>query len=98
MTNKTTVLLAMIAGFLGGVVSQHVGLVTAHAQNSPPQEVRAARFVIVDETGAPRGAFGLDKKGVPTMEGTDNKGQLYTFRWFIGGFIHKPKPSVIPAQ
>ncbi len=97
MNSKTMLVLAVIAGFLGGIVSQHIGLGIVHAQNSPPPEVRAQRFVIVDETGAPRGAFGLDKKGVPAIEGTDNKSRLYVFRWVIAGFIHKPKPSVIPA-
>jgi hypothetical protein len=37
--------------------------VTAYAQSpaTAPAEIRAQKFIVVDENGVPRGAFGMDK-------------------------------------
>ena len=79
MSTKTTIFLAIAAGFLGGIASQHISPPMVHAQAQPliPKEIRAESFVIVDENGIPRGAFGIDKKGFPTVEATDAKGHVY---------------------
>jgi hypothetical protein len=67
MGTKKTIALALAAGFIGGIVSQRIAppSIYAQAQTQIPNEIRAERFVIVDENGTPRGAFGIDKKGDP---------------------------------
>jgi hypothetical protein len=62
MSPKTTIALALAAGFLGGTLSQR--LVSVHAQDIP-QEVRARKFVMVDDQGVDRCAIGFykDEKG-----------------------------------
>jgi hypothetical protein len=96
MCTKVTLTLAVVAGFLGGIVSQHIALTPVFAQASTPatKEIRAEKFVIVDENGLPRGAFGIDKKhGWPTVEITDAKGHPYGAR-----FLRNDKPTVVPQQ
>jgi len=99
MNTKTTISLAIAAGFLGGIASQSISPIMAHAQAQPPipKEIRAESFVIVDENGLPRGAFGIDKKGFPMVEATDAKGHVYWIRWGES-FFGKGKPSLAPLQ
>jgi hypothetical protein len=99
MSTKATIAIALTAGFVGGFVGQHVVPKSVHAQGSAsiPAEIRAERFVIVDEKGTPRGAFGIDEKGYPLVEATDAKGQLFFIRWGFPLF-GKGRPKVIPAQ
>jgi hypothetical protein len=76
MSPKTTITLALAAGFLGGTLSQH--LVSVQAQDIP-QELRAHKFVLVDDQGVSRGAFGFpvanDLGGYPVIELLNQKGQ-----------------------
>jgi len=77
---KATVVLAFVAGLTGGTVSQRLLGTPVRAQAPAPEakEIRAERFVLVDENGTPRGAFGIDAKyGLPTLEWTDPKGHLW---------------------
>jgi hypothetical protein len=98
MSTKTTIAVAVIAGFVGGIVSQRIAPIAVHAQAPTPvqKEIRAESFVIVDENRIPRGAFGIDGKGEPHLEATDAKGHLYWIRW--GESFGKGKSSVIPQQ
>ena len=59
MSNKFTVLLAATAGFAGGFLSRYTSPSSVYAQApTVQQEVRAQKFVLVDERGALRGASG----------------------------------------
>jgi hypothetical protein len=80
MSNKFTVLLAVVAGCAGGIVSRYASPSAVHAQAPAlQQEVRAQKFVLVDKSGAPRGAFGIETDGTVQIEITDNKGQPYLY-------------------
>lgn len=93
--------MALAAGFIGGIVSQHIipASVYAQAQTRIPKEVRAESFVIVDENGSPRGAFGIDKKhGWPTVEITNKNGRPFLARFDEEANFHKAKPELVPPQ
>jgi hypothetical protein len=101
MSTRTTLILAIAAGFFGGIVSQHIALtpVFAQAQTPATHEIRAERFVVVDENGLPRGAFGIDSKsGWPEIEAKGEKGRLIRARWYGAGWFGKGKPSVVPER
>ena len=68
MSNKVIVAIALVAGFIGGVIS-HVPM-SVHAQTPPPAstEIRAEKFVLVDENGTPRGVFGFRSDGSPDIQ------------------------------
>ena len=44
-----------------------------------PQEIRAHKFVLVDEAGVSRGVFGFDKYHRPNIELMDPKGNTWGF-------------------
>jgi hypothetical protein len=103
MSAQTTVILALAAGFIGGIVSQHLALPSVFAQAPTPaaKEIRAEKFVIVDENGLPRGAFGINPKdGWPIIEFTGEKEQLRRVTWYAAGagWSGKGKPAVVPPQ
>jgi hypothetical protein len=100
MNTKATVALAFAAGLTGGIVSQRIINTPVYAQELTPatKEIRAEKFVLVDDNGLPRGAFGIGTKdGWPTLEVIDKKGHLWRARLddpsFGGG-----KPSVVPPK
>jgi hypothetical protein len=68
MSNKTTIALALLAGFIGGMISHVPTLVYAQTTPSAPPEIRAQKFVLVDENGTPRGVFGFQSDGVPELQ------------------------------
>ena len=80
--------------------------VLAQAQTPIPREIRAESFVIVDENGKPRGAFGIGSNSeLPSIEITDTKGYPYIVRFWgppTKGFWpvqdKNAKPSLVPAQ
>ena len=80
MSTKLTVVIALVAGFIGGTISHIVEPTPVRAQEQVPipQEIRAHKFVLVDDSGVDRGVFGfaLTKKGdsYPTIELMDTKG------------------------
>src|SRR5580692_4094736 len=102
MSTRTTLILSVTAGFLGGIVSQHLALTPVFAQPPTPaaKEIRAEKFVIVDEHGLPRGAFGINPKdGWPTIEFIGEKEQLRRVSWITGeGWTGKGKSSVVPPH
>jgi hypothetical protein len=64
-----------------------------------PSEIRAEKFVIVDEDGLPRGAFGFSAKGRwPTLEVTDKKGRAWQVALHETSFFGNAKPSVVPPK
>jgi hypothetical protein len=83
MNTRATVVLAFAAGLTGGIVSQRIINTPIYAQVPTPttREIRAEKFVLVDDNGLPRGAFGIGTKdGWPTLEVTDKKGYLWRAR------------------
>jgi hypothetical protein len=104
MSNKTTITLALTAGFIGGIASQRIMPKAVYAQTQTPAlEIRAQSFVVVDQKGVPRGAFGIDRQnGWPTVEITDPKGHAYWARFF-GTFtpfhrVQNGRPILVPQQ
>jgi hypothetical protein len=79
MSTKTTIALAVAAGFLGGVASQRIlpTPVRAQEQASVPQEIRAHKFVLVDDTGVNRGVFGFIRDGSPRIQLMDANGRTW---------------------
>ena len=103
MSTRTTLLLAIFAGFFGGIISRRIALTPVFAQTLTPatKEIRAERFVVVDENGLPRGAFGIDtKSGWPIIEFTDSKGHVRRLRYEVEGpgLSAKGKSSVVPER
>ena len=101
MSTRTTLILAVAAGFIGGIASQHLPLTPVFAQVSTPaaKEIRAEKYVIVDEHGLPRGAFGINPKdGWPIIEFIGEKEQLRRVTWIAAGWAGKGKSSVVPPQ
>ena len=59
-----------------------------------PKEIRAEKFVIVDENGSPRGAFGVrDKDGWPIVAVIDTKGNVWAAGMAGEGLLRNGKPS-----
>jgi hypothetical protein len=100
MSTKITIALAVASGFIGGMVSQHImgTAVLAREQASTVQEVRAHKFVLVDDAGIARGIFGFEGKktrnaiaaGSPNVEMMDATGHRYGFatnQWNTGDLL-----------
>ncbi len=67
MNHKFNLALAVVAGLIGGVLSQHVPLsVHAQAPAVPPKELRAQGFVFVNPQGVTLGTLFLDEPRSPT--------------------------------
>ncbi len=101
MSTKSTVVFAFAAGLAGGIVSQRIFVspVYAQAPTSAPSEIRAERFVIVDDNGLPRGAFGFSTKDDwPILEITDKKGHAWQARLQSSAFFGNAKPFVVPPK
>ena len=81
MSTKTTIALALAAGFIGGTISQRIVPTPVRAQDQPsvPREIRAHKFVLVDDSGVNRGVFGFPvtnrTRGYPGIELMDPKGE-----------------------
>jgi hypothetical protein len=86
MSNKTTIALALTAGFIGGTISQHTipTPVLAQGQTPVPQEIRAHKFVLVEDAGVNRGVFGFYQNvragSFPGIEYMDVRGNTHAVR------------------
>jgi hypothetical protein len=80
----TTALGRLVAGFSGGAMSHYLFVpMTVQAQaQSATKEIRAGKFVLVDDNGLPRGAFAIGTKfdDRPVLEVIDNKGHVWRAR------------------
>ena len=67
--NKTSLLLSLAAGLLGGLLAQYVAPSSVHAQTPrpAPSEIRAQNFVLLNENGDVSGSFGFDNQGHPII-------------------------------
>jgi hypothetical protein len=70
MSTKFTIALALAAGFAGGLASHFCVPPSAGAQEKPPipREIRAHRFVLVDENGATQSVLGFVSDGSPDLQ------------------------------
>jgi hypothetical protein len=64
--NRTTILVALVAGLVGGVISRYAAPAGVHAQQAQAQnpallEVRAQRFVLVNPDGGIAGTFTVEQ-------------------------------------
>lgn len=92
MSTRTTIAIALAAGFIGGIASQRIMPAPVHAQDQSQvtPEVRAHKFVLVDEAGVDRGVIGFAEfRGAPypTIELMDTAGRTWTMRgsiWHAG--------------
>jgi hypothetical protein len=102
MSTKATIVLAIAAGFLGGIASQRLIPARVYAQGqtpSIPREIRARSFVVVDENGIPRGAFGMYTKARPEIEITDIQGHARSARFYGDmGHARAAAPKLVPPQ
>jgi hypothetical protein len=100
MSTNITIALALASGFIGGMASQRItGIsVLARDQASTLQEIRAQKFVLVDDAGIARGIFGFESRktrnaisaGNPNIEMMDATGRRYGFatnQWNIGDLL-----------
>ena len=67
---------------MGGIVSQRIVPAPVFAQEQAPvhQEIRAHKFVLVDDAGVSRGVFGFDKYQRPSIEMMDVNGRTWKYR------------------
>jgi hypothetical protein len=72
MNTKITTALGLIAGFIGGAMSHYLFVpIPVHAQAAPvqpPAEIRAQKFVLVDEHGTPHAVLGFRSDGTPELQ------------------------------
>jgi len=67
MNNRLTIVIALVAGLLGGILTRYVAPPTASAQNPAPssKEIRAQSFTLVDSANRTVGIF-TTEVGAPT--------------------------------
>ena len=79
---KLSLLLALSAGFTGGLLSRYAIPERVFAQASPPKEaapkeIRAQGFILLDGAGRTAGAFAVEKKdGKPNILLFDDQGNV----------------------
>ena len=78
MNRRMAWVLALVAGFLGGIASQYTSpaLVRAQVRTAPAKIISAQRFVLVNEQGATSGVFGSDESGNPSIALFDAQGHV----------------------
>jgi len=76
MNQKLMLTLAVLAGFVGGVLSQYISPALVHAQAQSPKEIRAQSFVLVNENDRVFGLIGLDPQGQPIIKLKDQRGRI----------------------
>jgi hypothetical protein len=107
MNRKLNLTWSLAAGISGGILSHYLPPVVAHAESQAPllSEVRAQRFVLVDEKGLPRAVFAIEKTGFPTIEASAEDGHVYTLTRQVTRSAKEArdlrrdfKPSLLPIQ
>jgi hypothetical protein len=109
MNTKCPLTLALAAGFIGGLTSRYCGPAPVYAQSPPsPPEIRAQKFILIDENGVARGVFGIEKNGAPEVEIIDSKGRVFAtvftdwsaqHGFLAASFVPGPKkPTLLPIK
>jgi hypothetical protein len=99
MNRILTLALALSAGLIGGLLSRYIAPASVHAQAQTiaPKDVRAQSFVLVDEKGVPRGIFGIEQTGFPTLEASAQDGHVYTLTHQLSRTSPRDfKPTLLP--
>ena len=80
--------LSLAAGLLGGILSHYAipASVQAQSETPIPKEVRAQRFVLMNEKGEVGGVIGFDKDGKPAIALYSDGRQM----WIAGGKPIRP--------
>jgi hypothetical protein len=71
MSSRITIVFVLVAGFIGGAMSHYLFVTLpaqAQAPAQPPAEIRARKFVLVDENGTARGMFGFQSDATPAIQ------------------------------
>jgi hypothetical protein len=96
MNTKATTLLALVAGFIGGAMSHYLFVPMSVRAQGPAQsspEIRAQKFVLVDENGMARGVFGFRDDGTPDMQVKPAKPRagagVFEVRWQAIPYLHE---------
>jgi hypothetical protein len=78
MIQRMSWVLALVAGFLGGIASQYVSpaLVRAQVRTTPMKVISARKFVLLNEQGTTSGVFGFDGNSNPSITLYDAQGQV----------------------
>ena len=92
MSGRLQLVLALAAGFAGGMVTRYVAPAPVLAQAQPPalQEIRAQSFVLVDNSGSVVGTFrpSSPQPGrTPAVVLLDSSGREV---WRGGGSMYRP--------
>ena len=89
--NKTTIVVALVAGLAGGVISRYISPAPVLAQQAQaaPAELRAQRFALVNPEGAVVATFAVDQPrfdpsspSTPSIRLLDSNGKEI---WSAGG-------------
>lgn len=78
MNRAWNVGLSLAAGLLGGIISHYMApqIVHAQAQAAPRTEIRAQRFVLTNDAGAPAGFLGFNLNGDADLVLLDKTGKV----------------------
>jgi len=81
--NKTSLILSLATGLLGGVIAQYISPSAVHAQTARPasSEIRAQSFVLLNDKGDVSGSFGFDNQGRPVIRLIEKGREV----WSAGG-------------
>jgi hypothetical protein len=101
MNKAITTALGLIAGFIGGAMSHYVFVPTPVLAQPPvqsPLEIRAQKFVLVDENGTARGVFGFQRDGSPELQKYGTGNDVFTARWIGINLRRNVLPDLRPAE
>lgn len=69
MNRTITTALGILGGFIGGAIFHFLFVpTTVQAQAQAATEVRAQKFILVDESGTAQGVFGFKPNGSPDVQ------------------------------
>ena len=70
----STLVLAALAGFLGGAIGSH--MTTVYAQGPGVEIIQSKNFVLMDGAGHKRGEWKIDSSGEPVLRLFDAQGRV----------------------
>lgn len=94
MNRKMNLGLTLATGLLGGFLSHYISPELVHAQTKtvPAKEIKAQRFLLVNDDGSTAGLFGFDQDGNATVVLMDKMGKVV---WSAGSKANaKPLSTV----
>jgi hypothetical protein len=93
MNRKLNLGLSLAAGLLGGFLSYYLSPELVHAQTviPPAKEIKAQRFVLVNDAGGTAGLFGFDDNGTPNVILYSKAGKVI---WSASGGV-TAKPVIV---